>query len=81
LIGTNPFLTPFNVFVPLTSCLIFGVHSRPGGPPHELSQAAKKLMDSSTKRASGNLVGTGPTSKLAHYQNFKLSHYRSAVIS
>src|SRR5277367_3141025 len=26
-LGTNPFLTPFNVFVPLTRCLIFGVHS------------------------------------------------------
>jgi len=26
--GTNPFLTRFNVFVPLTRCLIFGVHSR-----------------------------------------------------
>ena len=27
-LGTNPFLTPFNVFVPLTRCLTFGVHSR-----------------------------------------------------
>src|SRR5436190_6715743 len=26
-LGTNPFLTPFNVFVPLTCCLTFGVHS------------------------------------------------------
>src|SRR5260370_4736827 len=26
-IGPNPFLTPFNVFGPLTSCLTFGVHS------------------------------------------------------
>ena len=29
LIGPNPFLTPFNVFGPLTSCRSFGVHSKP----------------------------------------------------
>jgi hypothetical protein len=30
-LGTNPFLTPFNVFVPLTRCLTFGVHSKGDG--------------------------------------------------
>src|SRR5690349_9899361 len=36
LVGPNPFLTPFNVFGPLTSCLIFGVHSMHSTPAPSL---------------------------------------------
>src|SRR5882724_5516851 len=31
--GPNPYLSPFNVFGPLTLCLIFGVHSTSSARP------------------------------------------------
>src|ERR1044071_6467204 len=40
--GPNPYLSPFNVFGPLTFCLIFGVHSK---VPEELAELGKAMAE------------------------------------